>query len=282
MSTRTVTVMVVVTVLLVIGGTALAIGGQFGSGATSNAQAADNPDLSELSRPEVSPNSGLTTLVLEEDPAPVATTRDDFLPFANPTSTSAEPPAAPESSLASTTTSPHTTTTSSPPNTTTTAPPTTTSLPPTTTTTAPPSTTTTSPATTTTTVPATTTTVASGGSFSSSGESQFVSLINSVRAGLGVAPLTVSSSLKTYARDWSFTMADTNTFEHSNIGSLLGPWSTVGENIAYGWSVASMHDALMASPGHYANLTNENFTHIGVGVWIEESGKIWTTHVFGG
>ncbi len=77
-------------------------------------------------------------------------------------------------------------------------------------------------------------------------------------------------------------MADTNTFEHSNIASLLGPWSTVGENIAYGWRVGSMHDALVASPGHYTNLTSENFTHIGVGVWIEESGKIWTTHVFGG
>ena len=139
------------------------------------------------------------------------------------------------------------------------------------------------PTTTTTVAPTTTTTTApSGGSYSSGSESQFVSLINGVRAGLGVAPLTVSSSLKTYARDWSFHMADTNTFEHSNIGSLLGPWSTVGENIAYGWSVQSMHDALVASPGHYANLTNPSFTHIGVGVWIEESGKIWTTHVFGG
>jgi uncharacterized protein YkwD len=107
-------------------------------------------------------------------------------------------------------------------------------------------------------------------------------LINGVRAGLGVPPLTVSSSLKTYARDWTVHMADTNTFAHSRIGELLGPWGTVGENIAYGWSVQSMHDALVASPGHYANLTNASFTHIGVGVWIEEGGKIWTTHVFGG
>jgi uncharacterized protein YkwD len=107
-------------------------------------------------------------------------------------------------------------------------------------------------------------------------------LINEVRAGLGVPALTVSSSLTSYARDWTFYMADTGTFAHSNIGDLLGPWGTVGENIAYGWSVQSMHDALVASAGHYANLTNASFTHIGVGVWIEESGKIWTTHVFGG
>ena len=92
----------------------------------------------------------------------------------------------------------------------------------------------------------------------------------------------MSSSLKTYARDWTYHMSDTNTFAHSDIGSLLGSWSTVGENIAYGWSVTSMHNALVNSPGHYANLTSPNFTHIGVGVWVESGGKIWTTHVFGG
>jgi uncharacterized protein YkwD len=109
-----------------------------------------------------------------------------------------------------------------------------------------------------------------------------VSLINGVRAELGVPALSVSSSLTSYARDWSFHMSDTNTFAHSNIGSLLGPWGTVGENIAYGWSVNSMHSALVASTRHYANLTSASFTHIGVGVWIEEGGEIWTTHVFGG
>lgn len=109
-----------------------------------------------------------------------------------------------------------------------------------------------------------------------------MSLINAVRADLGVPALTVSSSLSSYARDWTFYMSDTNSFKHSNIGSLLGTWSTVGENIAYGWSVGSMHNALMESPGHYANLTSSNFTHIGVGVWVEDGGKIWTTHVFGG
>jgi len=77
-------------------------------------------------------------------------------------------------------------------------------------------------------------------------------------------------------------MSDTNTFAHSNIGSLLGSWSAVGENIAYGWAVTSMHTALVNSPGHYANLTSPNFTHIGVGVWVDSGGKIWTTHVFGG
>ena len=107
-----------------------------------------------------------------------------------------------------------------------------------------------------------------------------MSLINAERAAVGLPALTVDSSLTTYARNWSQYMSNTDTFEHSDLS--FGGYGWRGENIAYGWSVTSMHNALVASPGHYANMTSENYTHIGVGVWIEESGKIWTTHVFGG
>lgn len=77
-------------------------------------------------------------------------------------------------------------------------------------------------------------------------------------------------------------MAETDNFVHSNIKVLLGPWSTVGENIAWGYSVASMFDGLNASPGHHANMVNTAFTHVGVGVWVDADGRIWTAHVFGG
>ena len=77
-------------------------------------------------------------------------------------------------------------------------------------------------------------------------------------------------------------MADTDNFSHSNIGSLLGPWSTVGENIAWGFSVSSMFDGLNASSGHHANMVNAAFTHVGVGVWVDGTGRIFTAHVFGG
>jgi len=92
----------------------------------------------------------------------------------------------------------------------------------------------------------------------------------------------VSSSLTNYARDWSQQMATSGNFQHSNIGSLLGPWSIVGENIGKGGSVGSIFNALVASPPHYANMVDTRFTHIGVGVYIDGSGVIWTTHVFGG
>ncbi|MEX0699806.1 MAG: CAP domain-containing protein, partial [Acidimicrobiia bacterium] len=92
----------------------------------------------------------------------------------------------------------------------------------------------------------------------------------------------VSSSLNNYARDWSQEMATSGNFRHSNIASLLGPWGIVGENIGRGGSVVSIFNALLDSPPHYANMVDTRFTHLGVGVFIDSSGKLWTTHVFGG
>ena len=99
---------------------------------------------------------------------------------------------------------------------------------------------------------------------------------------MGVPAFTRSSALDAYARDWTQHMAETGDFSHSSIGSLLGPWSTVGENISWGFSVSSMFSGLTGSSGHYANMTNTSFTHVGIGVFVEEDGRIWTTHVFGG
>ncbi len=278
MNTRTVTILAIVVALLVISGTALAIGSQFVSPTSATAQAANSPEVSDQATTSTVPYSGLVTLDTSET--------GEVLNLEVPGLPTTVIPSTSTTTETTETTAPLTTTTSAPPTTTTTTttPATTTTTPATTTTTAPATTTTTVPPTTTTTVPptSTTTTAPSGGSFSASKEAQFVSLINGVRADVGVPALTVSGSLNSYARDWTFYMSDTNTFEHSDIGSLLGPWSTVGENIAYGWGVTSMHNALVASPGHYANLTSPNFTHVGVGVWVEEGGKIWTTHVFGG
>jgi uncharacterized protein YkwD len=77
-------------------------------------------------------------------------------------------------------------------------------------------------------------------------------------------------------------MVSTGTFAHSDIGALLGPWRTVGENIAYGGNNSSIFQGLSNSPGHYANMTNPSFTHVGIGAVLAPSGLLWTAHVFGG
>jgi uncharacterized protein YkwD len=208
--------------------------------------------------------------------SPITTTTRAF-PSVTPASTSST--TAPPVVAPTTTTTAPTTNTSAAPTTTTTRPA------PVTTTTAPPvvTTTTVAPATTTTVAPTTTTTVAAAtGSFSAAAESEFISKINGLRASVGVAGLSANGDLNNYARWWAKQMADSGNFSHSDIGSLLNPWSVVGENIGYGPSVTTVFNALVNSSGHYKNMVDARFTSVGVGAYVDATGRIWTAHVFGG
>lgn len=133
---------------------------------------------------------------------------------------------------------------------------------------------------TTTTTPQTTTTAA--GSFSSSYESSFTALINDHRASNGLAPLTRNASLDAEARAWSQNMAEAGSIFHSDLSRFLPPWSTVGENVAVGGSVSSVFSALVSSAGHNANMLNPAFTAVGIGVFVDADGTLWTTHIFAG
>ena len=112
-------------------------------------------------------------------------------------------------------------------------------------------------------------------------ESQFASLINSYRSNNGLGGLSRDGSLDSRARSWSEQMAGAGGLSHSNIGSLLPPWSAAAENVGLGGSVSSVFDALAGSSGHRANMLGD-YTHFGVGVWVDSAGVIWTTHVFAG
>ena len=122
------------------------------------------------------------------------------------------------------------------------------------------------------------TTAASGG-FDSGAESEFASLINSYRGAQGAASLSRDGSLDSYARSWAKKLSANGGLSHSNIGSLIPPWSSVGENVAMGGSVGAMFDALVGSSGHRQNMLGD-FTHFGVGVWRDANGTLWTAHVF--
>jgi uncharacterized protein YkwD len=74
-------------------------------------------------------------------------------------------------------------------------------------------------------------------------------------------------------------MAERGDISHSNIGSLLPPWSSVGENVGAGGSAGSLFDALVDSSGHRSNMLGD-FTHMGIGAWRDSSGTLWTAHVF--
>ena len=112
-------------------------------------------------------------------------------------------------------------------------------------------------------------------------ERSFVRHVNIARADRGLPRLRVASDLVTAARSHSRWMMRSGNFIHNaELTSDVTGWQMVGENIACGWSVRSLHRALMNSPGHRANILSPHFTQIGVGVHVDGSGKLWVTQVF--
>ena len=97
-----------------------------------------------------------------------------------------------------------------------------------------------------------------------------------------MAAFASNADLNNYARWWAKHMADTGNPVHSNTSSLLNAWAAVGENIAYGGSVAAMFNGLSNSPAHHNNMVESRFTNVGVGVYVDPSGRLWTAHVFAG
>ena len=233
------------------------------------------PVIVELSPVDVSRAADAPPILLPTGHATVTTT-----------STTSDHPSMTIGPITTTTAVPSTTATSSMPVTTTPAPPpaaTTTAAPVTTTTAAPVTTTSSAPVTTTTAAPVTTTAgVPVAGSFSPAAESDFLSRINGLRSSVGLAGLSANGELNNYARWWAKQMADSGNFLHSDFPSLLGPWWVVGENVGYGPTVASIFDNLVASSLHYTNMVDARFTSVGVGAYVDSTGRIWTAHLFGG
>lgn len=121
---------------------------------------------------------------------------------------------------------------------------------------------------------------------SPSNEADFVARINSTRASVGLPPLTVDSQLTSVARSWAVQMRDGVCGQGNHIchASSLGAgithsWAKLGENVGTGPTVADVHPAFVASPGHYANIVDPSFTHIGVGV-VWDGNRLYTTHRF--
>jgi uncharacterized protein YkwD len=118
----------------------------------------------------------------------------------------------------------------------------------------------------------------------SAGAGSLAALTNDVRAGAGLAPLARDGSLDALAIDWARELASSGRLRHSSIPkSIVGkPWSTAGENVGFGPSVDTVHSALVASAGHYANITGAAYSRIGVGVATDAAGQVWVVEVFAG
>ena len=131
-------------------------------------------------------------------------------------------------------------------------------------------------------------------------------LVNAARAANGVAPLQWSATLGTVAENGNYTgcgstihgrahdMGERNYFSHTilgcrqNVGNMVVAAglsaSAMGENISWASgqgtdplvAAQALHNGLMSSASHRANILNANFTHVGIGSWRTAPGQNWT------
>ncbi len=135
------------------------------------------------------------------------------------------------------------------------------------------------PTTTTTTAPPSPPPTTATAGFRADYEKDFYNRINSLRASKGLTALTRNGSLNSYARDWAKHLASIGKLAHSNLGSLVPPWQAAGENVGMGGSVDAIWAVLVSSGGHVSTML-DNYTNVGIGVYQDETGTLWTVHVF--
>ena len=119
-----------------------------------------------------------------------------------------------------------------------------------------------------------------GSTACSTKELDFISSTNATRASVGAQPVAMNMSLWMKAGAWSIKMAGDQRLSHSNLpDSNPYQWRSLGENVGVGGDLPSIYNALIHSPGHYANIVNGNFQYIGVGIYFDGS-RYWVTQEF--
>ncbi|MDH4116056.1 MAG: S-layer homology domain-containing protein [Acidimicrobiia bacterium] len=109
---------------------------------------------------------------------------------------------------------------------------------------------------------------------------QLIDLINGERTSRGLSPLVEHADLNAGAQSQAQAIADAGELFHNpDLGSVTTGWRVIGENVAYASSVSVAHTALMNSPSHRDNILNSGYTHVGVGVVVENN-TVWVAEVF--
>jgi hypothetical protein len=119
-------------------------------------------------------------------------------------------------------------------------------------------------------------------------EQRVADSINAERAAAGLPELKIETHLNASAQGHSDWMAETGTFSHTGAGGsdatdridaaglpLEGDWHTA-ENIAMrsldgglgAGEVDAMHEGLMGSPGHRANILDPDVAYVGIGLSV--------------
>ncbi len=110
----------------------------------------------------------------------------------------------------------------------------------------------------------------------------FVNAINQLRTSKGLNALAVDNQITGVAQNWAQQMAEADGISHrlDLRAGISGLWKRLGENVGFGPTVSELMNAFIASPGHYANLVDPSFTHVGVGTVRTSGGLLYTAHEF--
>lgn len=137
---------------------------------------------------------------------------------------------------------------------------------------------------------------------------EFVDQLNDLRRAKGLRTLAVNDRIIPDAVDWSATMSAQDWLHHARdhgpddgvephedyaklVGAVVSNWSRLAENVGvagmYSWcsaddldqatqrAVDALHDAFVASSGHYKNMVGD-FNQVGIGVHIDDD-QLWVT-----
>jgi uncharacterized protein YkwD len=106
--------------------------------------------------------------------------------------------------------------------------------------------------------------------------------INGTREATQEEKLIGDWDLGVQAQLWAFHMASTGVLAHSpNLRDGVRPgWLKLGENVGCGPNLDAIFAAFLASPSHNHNITDDDFTHLGTGVWQDANGIYWVVQRF--
>lgn len=112
-------------------------------------------------------------------------------------------------------------------------------------------------------------------------EGDLFSAVNAARASAGLPGYAYAGDLAAAARGQAERMAASGELYHNpNLGSEVGGWSRIGENVAFAGDWRAAHDVLMNSPDHRAQILDSGYTQLGVGTAVGGDGTIWVAQVF--
>ena len=112
-------------------------------------------------------------------------------------------------------------------------------------------------------------------------------LINEYRISIEVSPCILNNTISLVARGHTLEMIELNTIGHFGFPDRYQTLvveldiRSMGENVAYGYSTAeSFVNAWIHSPNHLNILSSPIFTHFGISVVQDESGRYYATQIF--